>query len=148
MSDQHDDDQRDDGGLGDILGNLLGGGGEDGGLGGLFAQAQQAMAASQAASEAEVEGTAGGGAVKIRSTGGGEVLAVTISPAVVDPTDIETLEDLVVAAFRDVHAKIGALHQQAMGGLGAGMLGGGADIEGLAGLLGGDVIDSDATEAD
>ena len=114
--------------LGGLLGRLGGGGG----LGDLFAQAQAAMAASQAAADTEVEGSAGGGVVKIRATGGGEVLAVSIDPAVVDPSDVETLEDLVVAAFRDVAAKIGELHAGAMGDLDpSAMLGG------LSGLLGG-----------
>ena len=118
------------------LGALLGGGG--GGLGDLFAQAQAAMAASQAAASAEVEGRAGGGVVKIRATGGGEVLAVTIDPQVVDPTDVETLEDLVVAALRDVNAQVAQLHEQAMGGLDpSSMLGG------LGGLFGGDDDDDE-----
>lgn len=117
--------------LSGLLGGLGGEGG--GGLGDLFAQAQAAMAASQAASAAEVQGSAGGGVVRIRATGGGEVLAVSIAPEVVDPDDVETLQDLVVAAFRDVHAEIGKLHAQAMGGLDpSSMLGG------LSGILGGD----------
>ena len=123
------------------LGNLLGGLGGGGGLGDLFAQAQAAMAASQEAAQAEVEGSAGGEMVRIRATGSGEVLSVSIDPRVVDPDDVEGLEDLVVAAFRDVHARIGELHAQAMGGLDpSSMLGG------LSGILGGPddgVIDVD-----
>ena len=127
------------------LGGLLGGLGGGGGLGDLFAQAQAAMAASQAAGEAEVEGSAGGGMVKIRATGSGEVLGVSIDPQVVDPDDVEGLEDLVVAALRDVNAKVADLHAQAMGGLDpSSMLGG------LSGILGGpsdEIIDADS-EAD
>ena len=138
-------DQGDAGGpdLGGLLGGLGGGG-----LGDLFAQAQAAMAASQAAAETEVEGSAGGGVVKIRATGGGDVLGITIDPVVVDPSDVETLEDLVVAALRDVNAKVAQLHAGAMGNLDpSAMLGG------LSGLLGGDdagpggsVIDADGEE--
>ena len=131
--------------LSQLLGGLGGGGdGEEGGfggLGGLFAQAQAAMAASQAAAEAEVEGTAGGGVVRIRATGSGEVLSVRIAPEAVDPDDVEGLEDLVLAALRDVQASIAELHAEAMGGLDpSSMLGG------LSGVFGGpsdDVIDVD-----
>ena len=113
------------------LGGLLGGLG-GGGLGDLFAQAQAAMAASQAAAQTEVEGSAGGGVVKVRATGAGEVLAVTIDPVVVDPDDVETLEDLILAALRDVNARVGELHAGAMGDLDpSAMLGG------LSGILGG-----------
>jgi DNA-binding YbaB/EbfC family protein len=127
------------------FGGLLGGLGGGGGLGDLFAQAQAAMAASQAAADTEVEGTAGGGVVKIRATGGGEVLGITIDRVVVDPDDVGTLEDLVVAALRDVNAKVAALHADAMGGLDpSSMLGG------LSGILGGtddgDVIDTGAAD--
>ena len=127
----------DDQGMPD-LGGLLGGLGGGGGLGDLFAQAQAAMAASQAAADTEVEGSAGGGMVKVRATGSGEVLGVTIAPAVVDPDDVESLEDLVLAALRDVHARVAELHAGAMGGLDpSAMLGG------LSGILGGPVDDDD-----
>lgn len=121
----------DDTGAPDI-GGLLGGLGGGGGLGDLFAQAQAAMQASQAAADTEVEGSSGGGVVKIRATGGGEVLGISIDPVVVDPADVETLEDLLLAAFRDVHAKAAELHAGAMGDLDpSAMLGG------LSGILGG-----------
>lgn len=128
MSDQNPDAAG--GGLPDI-GGLLGGlgGGGGGGLGDLFAQAQAAMSASQAAAEQEVEGTAGGGVVRIEATAGGEVLAVHIDPAVVDPDDVEGLEDLVLAALRDVHAQAARVHAQAMGGFDPSAM--------LGGLLGG-----------
>jgi hypothetical protein len=116
--------------LGGLLGGLGGGGG--GGLGDLFAQAQAAMSASQAAADQQVEGTAGGGVVRIEATAGGEVLAVHIDPAAVDPDDVEGLEDLVLAALRDVHAQAARVHAEAMGGFDpsamlGGLLGGGDD---------------------
>lgn len=46
----------------------------------------------------EVEGTAGGGMVVVTATGRGEVLRVKIEKDVVDPNDVEMLQDLVVAA--------------------------------------------------
>lgn len=117
------------------LADLLGGGG--GGLGDLFAQAQAAMAASQDAANTEVEGSSGGGMVKIVATGGGDVLDVSIDPAVVDPADVDGLQDLVLAALRDVNAKVAQLHQQAMGGLDPSAMLGDMDLGGLdTGALG------------
>lgn len=135
----------------DLFGNLLGNLGGGGGFGDLLAQAQSAMAASQEAANAEVEGTAGGGMVKITATGAGEVLDVAIRPEVVDPDDIETLQDLIVAAFRDVHARIGQLHAQAMGGLDPSALVGdlgSAFSGGLPGLLGGDDAEGEWLEGE
>lgn len=101
----------------------------------LLAQAQQMaeqLTAQQAtAQETEVEGQAGGGAVKIRMTGGGEFLSVRIAPTAVDPDDVEMLEDLVLAALNDAVANAGQLMQGPdLGGLDLGSMG-------LGGLLGG-----------
>jgi DNA-binding YbaB/EbfC family protein len=87
------------------------------GLGGLLEQAQQVMAAQQAAAEREIEGVAGGGVVRIRTTGTGEVLGITIAPEVVDPGDVPMLEDLVVAALHDMNAKLLEIQREAMGPL-------------------------------
>jgi DNA-binding YbaB/EbfC family protein len=87
-------------------------------LGGLLAQAQEMMAAQAAAAEQEVEGVAGGGVVRVRATGTGQVLGVTISPEVVDPSDVAMLEDLVLAALHDVNARLGEIQRAAMGPLG------------------------------
>lgn len=105
------------GGLPDLagLGEALGG---DAGFGGLLEQAQQMMAAQAAAAEREVEGVAGGGVVRIRATGAGQVLSVSISPEAVDPDDVSMLEDLVLAALHDVTAQLGELQRAAMGPLG------------------------------
>ncbi len=99
----------------------------------LLAQAQQMaeqLTAQQAAAQqTEVEGQSGGGAVKIRMTGGGQFLSVQIAPSAVDPDDVEMLEDLVLAALNDAVASAGALVQ------------GGIDLDsmGLGGLFGGGV---------
>jgi len=87
------------------------------GLGGLLEQAQQVMAAQQEAATREVEGVAGGGVVRVRTTGTGEVLGVTIDPQVVDPNDVSLLEDLVVAALHDMNAQLLAIQREAMGPL-------------------------------
>ena len=87
------------------------------GMGGLLEQAQKMMEAQQAASEREIEGIAGGGVVRIRTTGTGQVLGVTIDPQVVDPDDVGMLEDLVVAALHDMNAQLLEIQREAMGPL-------------------------------
>ena len=68
-----------------------------------MAQRMQAdMAKAQAdLAEATVEGSAGGGAVKVTLTGTQEIRSITISKDAVDPDDVDTLQDLVLAAFKD-----------------------------------------------
>lgn len=68
-----------------------------------------------------VEGTAGGGAVTVTATGGMEVTGVKIKPEAVDPDDIETLEDLVLAAVKDALGKANALAQGQMGSITGGL---------------------------
>ena len=75
------------------------------------------MAAQQAASEREIEGVAGGGVVRVRTTGTGQVLGVSIDPEVVDPNDVAMLEDLVVAALHDMNAQLLEIQREAMGPL-------------------------------
>lgn len=60
----------------------------------------------------ELEGSAGGGAVKVRITGSGQVLGVEIAPAAVEPGDLELLQDLVCAAVRDAIARATALKRE------------------------------------
>ena len=68
------------------------------------------------------EGSAGGGAVSITVTGGLKVQSLKIAPEVVDPEDIEMLEDLVTAAVNEALHGVQALQMQQLGGL-AGQLG-------------------------
>ena len=102
-------------------------------LGAILQQAQQMqeqlLQAQAAAAEQIVQGHAGGGVVKVDVTGGMEFQKVTIDPKVVDPADVEMLEDLVLAAIRDAVGQVSDLNQQAMGSLGGlgGLLGGPAD---------------------
>jgi DNA-binding YbaB/EbfC family protein len=51
--------------------------------------------------ERVVEATAGGGAVRVEVTGGQELRSITLRPEVVDPEDIEMLQDLIVAAVNE-----------------------------------------------
>lgn len=64
-------------------------------------QMQQKLAETQAQlAEKTVEATSGGGKVKVTANGAGEVLSIKIDPQVVDPQDVEMLEDLVLSAVK------------------------------------------------
>jgi DNA-binding YbaB/EbfC family protein len=71
----------------------------------LMQQAQQMQAQVQKAQEEianeTVEGTAGGGAVKVTATGSGKVTAIEIAKEAIDPDDPEALADLVLAAVNN-----------------------------------------------
>jgi DNA-binding YbaB/EbfC family protein len=88
---------------------------------------ERLMSAQQDLAEAEVTGTAGGGLITATVTGAGELVALDIDPSVVDPSDVETLADLVVAAVRDATAQVQKMAAEQMGPLG----------EGIGGILGG-----------
>ena len=93
-------------------------GGEMGDLGGLLESAQQALTAHAQAAEQVVTGTAGGGVVTVEMTGAGEVRSVTLAPEVVDPADIDMLQDLIVAALHDAAHQVTELQRKALGSLG------------------------------
>ena len=95
---------------------------------------QQQMAEAQAAlAEAEVTGTAGGGLVTVTAKGTGDITAIKIDPKAVDPDDVETLEDLVLAALHNATEAVRELTEQKMGPLTAGLggMGGGLGIPGF-----------------
>lgn len=100
-------------------------------LGGLLESAQQAFSAQAQAAAQIVQGTAGGGVVTVDMTGNGEVTAVKLAPEVVDPADIEMLQDLIVAALRDAGLQVTDLQRQALGALG------GLDMGSLGDMFGG-----------
>jgi nucleoid-associated protein EbfC len=102
-----------------------------GDLGGLLESAQQAFSAQAKAATEIVEGSAGGGVVTVEMTGGGEVTAVRLASEVVDPDDIEMLQDLIVAALHDAGLKVTELQRKALGTLG------GLDVGGLGEMFGG-----------
>ena len=76
---------------------------------------EQMMAAQAALAETTVEGSAGGGMVTAKATGTGDLVAITIAPEVVDPDDIEMLQDLVVAAVTEATRAAQALQSDSMG---------------------------------
>src|SRR5262245_28313672 len=99
-------------GKGFSLGLSGGGGGGGGGLGlpggakgGLAGQLQamqkQMLEAQEALGDKTVEITAGGGAVKVVMTGHQKLQSITIDPEVVNPEDVEMLQDLIVAAINE-----------------------------------------------
>jgi nucleoid-associated protein EbfC len=91
------------------------------------AQAQAELAA------AEVTGTAGGGLVTVTATGLGEYKSVKIDPKAVDPEDVETLEDLLLAALHNAAEAVRELTENKMGPVtgGLGGLGGGMGLPGF-----------------
>jgi hypothetical protein len=70
---------------------------------------------------AEMTGASGGGMVQVTVTGKGEVRRIKIDPALVDPAEVEVLEDLIVAACNDAKAKVEAYMQERMGELTGGL---------------------------
>ncbi|SDM05301.1 hypothetical protein SAMN04488535_1729 [Corynebacterium mycetoides] len=87
----------------------------------LIRQAAEVQAQLQRAQEellnTTVEGTAGGGLVTVTMTGGAEIKDLSIKSEAVDPEDVETLQDLILAAYRDAHNKAGQLAQDKIGPL-------------------------------
>jgi DNA-binding YbaB/EbfC family protein len=82
---------------------------------------EQLEAAQAELAAATVTGTAGGGLVTATLTGNGELTAITIDPKAVDPDDVETLQDLIVAAVRDAHEAVGRLANEKMGPMTGGL---------------------------
>nr|WP_040744811.1 YbaB/EbfC family nucleoid-associated protein [Nocardia transvalensis] len=100
----------------------------------LLAQAQQmqqaVMEAQAEIAAAEVEGEAGGGLVKVTVKATGEIQSLYIDPKVVDPEDVETLQDLVVGAVNAAMNNAQELAAEKLGPLAGGM-GGGGSLPGL-----------------
>ena len=84
---------------------------------------EQLIAAQAELASAEVTGQAGNGLVQVTMTAAGDVRAVRIDPKVVDPDDVETLQDLIVGALSDASKQVTIMAQSRLGPL-AGGLGG------------------------
>ena len=100
-------------------------GGMPGNMNNLMKQAQKQMAeTTKALEEKSYEASAGGGVVSVTVSGKKEVTAIKIAEEVVDPDDIEMLEDLIMAAtneaFRAMEADSQAQMSKLTGGLGGG----------------------------
>lgn len=125
MSDPNDPNAAGAPDLSALLGGAAGGGGMD--FSSLMEQAQQMLAGAQEAAAEVVEGSSGGGMVTVEVDGGFNFHSVKIDPSVVDPDDVEMLNDLVLAALRDASTQIQESQTDAMGGM---------DLDGLGGMLG------------
>jgi DNA-binding YbaB/EbfC family protein len=90
---------------------------------------EQLISAQAELAEQTFEGTSGGGAVKAVVKGSNELVSIEISVDVVDPTDVEMLEDLVVAAVNAAMRTAAEATENRLGGLAGG-------LGGLGGLLG------------
>jgi DNA-binding YbaB/EbfC family protein len=89
----------------------------------MMQQAQAMQSKVQAELEAmRLQGTAGGGLVTIEMSGSKEVLSVKIDPSAVDRGDVETLEDLVLAALRDAARQVDEAVQKKTSAMLGGML--------------------------
>ena len=89
---------------------------------------EQLVAAQAELAAAEVTGQAGNGLVQVTMTAAGDVRAVRIDPKVVDPDDVDTLQDLVVGALHDAARAAQQLQAEKMGPLAGGL---GGDMGGL-----------------
>ena len=94
------------------------GGGKAGNMQKQLAQVQAMQARMQQVQdeieEKEIEASAGGGVVKVKVNGKKELLSVELKPEVVDPDDIETLQDLIVAAVNEGMRRITEISSEEM----------------------------------
>jgi len=71
--------------------------------------------------EMQIEGSSGGGMVTVTLDGSKALLSLKIDPEVIDPAEVDMLQDLVVAAFNDAAAKVDDEVSQKLGAMGAGL---------------------------
>lgn len=94
-------------------------------LGNLMRQAQEMQQKMGEMQEqlaaAEVSGSSGAGMVAVTLNGKGELRRLKIDPAIVDPAEVEVLEDLITAAFNDARVKVEARMSEEMGKLTGGL---------------------------
>jgi len=100
------------------------------GMGNMMKQAQQLqskmMKLQEELADKTVESSSGGGMVKVTANGRQQVLSIQIEKEVVDPDDVEMLQDLILAAINDALAKAQEMVSSEMG-----KLTGGLNIPGL-----------------
>ncbi len=96
-----------------------------GGLGNMMKQVQQMQAKMEAIQaeleQSRVEGTSGGGMVKVVANGKQDIVAITIDPEVVDKNEVEMLQDLVLAAIGQARQKAQELQAEKMSSLTGGL---------------------------
>ncbi len=100
-------------------------GGIPGNMNNIMKQAQR-MQRQMEEKQAELEtqefsGTAGGGVVIVKMNGKREFIGVTIDPEVLDPDDVETLEDLIVAAANEALKQVNSASESVMNSIAGGL---------------------------
>ena len=94
-------------------------------IGNMMKQVQQMQTKmadmQQKLAETQLEGASGGGMVRATMNGKSELTRLKIDPSLVDPNDIEVLEDLIIAAIRDAKTKIDAHAAEEMAQVTGGM---------------------------
>ena len=104
-------------------------------MGAMMKQAQKLQAKLARAQEElgtkKVEATSGGGMVTVRASGHQDILSVKINPEVVDPEDVEMLEDLVLAAIQQARQKAADMAEAEMQKATAGLIPPGMNIPGF-----------------
>ena len=105
------------------------------GMGAMMKQAQKLQAKLARVQEElgakEVEATSGGGMVTVRASGHQDILSVKINPEVVDPEDVEMLEDLVLAAVQQARQKAADMAEAEMEKATAGLIPPGMNMPGF-----------------
>ncbi|OAI39912.1 nucleoid-associated protein [bacterium SCGC AG-212-C10] len=81
----------------------------------MLAKAQEELAATT------IEGTSGGGAVRIQMSGEQKITGIVLSPDVVDPEEVEMLQDLIMAAIADAQEKANELQSKSFGAITGGL---------------------------
>jgi DNA-binding YbaB/EbfC family protein len=82
---------------------------------------EQMQKTQEELAQKEVEVTAGGGKITVKANGAGDVLSIKISKDVVDPNDVEMLEDLVLSGVQKAIEEGRAVMQAEMGKITGGM---------------------------
>jgi DNA-binding YbaB/EbfC family protein len=92
---------------------------------------QEMQQAQEQLAKETVTASAGGGAVKVTVTGGLEVVSVEITPEVVDPEDVEMLQDMVLAATNEAVNSSQEMASKRLGGITGGLGGMGLNLPGM-----------------
>ena len=82
---------------------------------------EEMVKTQEALADETLEVTAGGGAITVVVTGQQRIKAIKLSPDVVDPNDLDMLQDLIVAAINDAHRRADEEMSQKMGGMMGGL---------------------------
>jgi DNA-binding YbaB/EbfC family protein len=81
----------------------------------------QVLKAQEELQKKEIEGTAGGGMVKVVVNGSNQLVSIKINPEVVDSDDVEMLEDLIVAAHANAMEKVKEMSESTFGSITGGL---------------------------